>query len=144
MRKNWQYAVCANPRASLKDQTGYRNGLALVAFEPALPAGGKLCLEFREVSPTVVDHDHLAVDDRLAGYRKGAGNFREAFGPVEPVTGIDFLPASVEMHLNPVTVVLDFVKPLFALRRAGLQRMTGLSQSMSALSGFPDMRQASH
>ena len=36
--------------------------------------------------------------------------------------GVDLLASSVEMHLDAVAVVFDFVKPLFALRRLGLQR----------------------
>ena len=46
----------------------------------------------------------------------------EALGPVQPVAGEDLLPSAVEMDLDAVAVVLDFMKPLLALRRLGLQR----------------------
>jgi hypothetical protein len=68
-----------------------------------------------------MDHHHFAVDDRFAWNSERAGNFRKALGPVQPVAGKDLFPASVEMDLNAVTVVLDLVDPLLALRRFGLQ-----------------------
>src|SRR4051794_19607889 len=67
------------------------------------------------------DHD-LSVDDGFARYRQCAGNLCEAFSPVQPITGEDLLPAPAKVDLDAVAVELDFVKPLLALRRFGLQR----------------------
>ena len=66
--------------------------------------------------------DHLTVNDGLAADIEGAGNCGEPFGPIQPVTGEDLLPAAVDMDLDAVAVELDFMKPLLALRGFGLQR----------------------
>ena len=93
-----------------------------VVDEPALPACGKLCLEFGEVGAALMDDHHLAVDDGFAWYGERAGNLGEALGPVQPVAGEDLLSSAVEMDLDAIAVVLDFMKPLVALGRLGLQR----------------------
>jgi hypothetical protein len=86
-----------------------------------LSADGKLWLEFREIGPPLVDHDHLTIDDGFAWYGKRAGNLGEAFGPIQPVASVNFLPAAVEMNLNAISIEFDFMKPLLALGRFGLQ-----------------------
>ena len=93
-----------------------------VVDQPTLPARGQLCLEFGEVGASFMDDHHLAVDDGFARYGERAGNLGEALGPVQPVAGEDLLSSAVEMDLDAVAVVLDFMKPLVALGRFGLQR----------------------
>ena len=66
------------------------------------------------------DH-HFSVDDGLAWDGERTGNLSEPFSPVQPVAGEDLLPTPVEMDLHAVAVVLDFMKPLVALGRLGLQ-----------------------
>jgi hypothetical protein len=64
---------------------------------------------------------YLSVDDGFAGDVENAGNCREAFGPVQPVAGVNFLTTTVDVHLNAVAVVFDFVKPWSPFGRLGLQ-----------------------
>jgi hypothetical protein len=68
-----------------------------------------------------MDNDHLPIDDRFTGYGESADNLGKAFGPIQPVAGVNFRPATVEVHLKPIAVVLDFVKPLLAIRRSTLR-----------------------
>ena len=63
-----------------------------------------------------MDDHHFAIDDGFARNGERAGNLGEALGPVQPVAGEDLLPSAVEMDLDAVAVVLDFMKPLVALR----------------------------
>ena len=93
-----------------------------VVDEPALPACGQLRLEFGEVGTPFMDDHYLAVDDGFAWNSERTGNLGEALGPIQSVAGEDLLPAAVEVDLNAVAVVLDFMKPLLALGRPGLQR----------------------
>ena len=67
-----------------------------------------------------MDDHHLAIDDGFPWYGERAGNFGKAFGPIQPVAGEYFLSPSVEMDLDAIAVVLDFVKPLVGLGRPGL------------------------
>src|SRR5687768_12598286 len=68
-----------------------------------------------------MDDDHFPIDDRLAGKIEGTGNHRKALRPVQPVAGVDLLAAAVDVNLDAVTVELDLMKRLVALRRLGLQ-----------------------
>jgi hypothetical protein len=52
---------------------------------------------------------------------KCAGNHREPFGPVQPVSSVDLLPVAVDVDLDAVAVELDLMKPLLALGSLGLQ-----------------------
>jgi len=77
-----------------------------------------------------MDDHYLAVDDGFAWYGECAGNLGKALGPIQPVAGEHLLSPPVEMDLDAIAVVLDFVKPLLALRRSGLQRCKlGVAQS---------------
>ena len=67
-------------------------------------------------------YHNFPIDDGFAWNGQRAGNLREALGPVQAVAGEHFLSSPVEMDLNAVAVVLDFMKPQVALRRLGLQR----------------------
>jgi hypothetical protein len=49
------------------------------------------------------------------GIFKGAGKGPDPLGPVQPVTGLDLLPPAVDLDLNPVAVVPDFMKSLAPL-----------------------------
>src|SRR3984885_1952448 len=93
-----------------------------VVDQPVLSASSEFGLKFGEVGAALVDDDHFAVEDRLAGDVKRAGDHGEALRPVQPVAGEYTLFSLVQMNLNPVTVELDFVEPLVAGRRLGLQR----------------------
>ena len=93
-----------------------------VVDEPALPARGEFCLEFGKVGASLMDDHHLAVDDGFAWNGERAGNLGKALGPVQPVAGEHLLSSAVEMDLDAIAVVLDFMKPLLALGRLGLQR----------------------
>jgi len=68
-----------------------------------------------------MDDHHLPIDDGFARNGQSAGDLREALGPVQSIAGEDFLPSSAEMDLNAIAVVLDFMEPLLALGRFGLQ-----------------------
>ena len=46
---------------------------------------------------------------------------REALGPVEPVASVDLLSTTVDVNLDTITVVFNFVNPLLSLRRFSLQ-----------------------
>ena len=92
-----------------------------VVDQPVLSASSKLGLKLGEVGAALVDDDHFAVEDRLPGNIQRAGDHGEALRPVQPVAGEYPLFSLVQMNLDPVTVELDFVKPLVAGRRLGLQ-----------------------
>jgi hypothetical protein len=68
-----------------------------------------------------VDDHYLTVDDCFALNSQRTGNLGEPLGPIQPRAGKDLLPTPVEMDLNAVAVVLDFMKPLAARRGLGLQ-----------------------
>jgi hypothetical protein len=67
-----------------------------------------------------VDHHHFTVDDRLTGDIEGPGNQGGAFRPLQTIAGIDLLLSSVQMDLDAVAVVFDFMQPLSAHGRFGL------------------------
>ena len=92
-----------------------------VVNEAALSARCQFGLQFREVGAALMNDHNLPIDDGLARNRKGAGNLREALGPVETVASEHLLATAVQMYLDPVAVVFDFVNPLFAPGRFGLQ-----------------------
>ena len=69
-----------------------------------------------------MDDHHFAVDDGFARYGERSGNLGEALGPIQPVAGEHLLSSAVEMDLDAIAVVLDFMKPQLALGRPGLQR----------------------
>jgi hypothetical protein len=56
------------------------------------------------------------------GMVERAGNLGKALGPIQPVAGEDLLSSVVEMDLDAIAIVLDFMKPLVARGRLGLQR----------------------
>ena len=93
-----------------------------VVDKTILLARGEFGLKFGEIRPPLVDDDHFAVEDRLTGNIQRAGDHGEALRPVQPVAGEYPLSSLVQMNLDPVTVELDFMEPLVAGRRAGLQR----------------------
>jgi hypothetical protein len=84
--------------------------------QPTLPASSKLGLKLGEVGTAFMDDHNLTVDDGLSGDSEGTGNLGETFGPVETTTGEGLLAIVVQMNLDPITVVFDFVDPLLALR----------------------------
>src|SRR4051794_3459281 len=67
------------------------------------------------------DYD-FAVENRLAFQSKGAGDGRETFRPVVAIAGKYFSLALIDVSLDPVSVVLDFVNPPIALWGSGFQR----------------------
>ena len=90
--------------------------------QPALPARGEFRLEFGKVGATLMYDHHLTVDDGFAWYGERAGYLGKALGPIQPVAGEHLLSSTVEMDLYAIAVVLDFMKPLVAFGRPGLQR----------------------
>jgi hypothetical protein len=107
----WQLAEIAIPPEEIKG----------VINQPTMPARSQLCLKLREVGAALVDDHHLAIDDGFARDSESACDLGEAFGPVQPIAGEDLLASAVEMHLNAIAVVLDFMEPQVAFRRFGLQ-----------------------
>ena len=100
-----------------------------VKDQPVLPARRQLRLQFGEVGSALMGDHHFSVDDGLAGNIEGAGNGGEPLGPVQPVSGVDLLPAAVDVDLDAVAVELDLMKPLLALGSLGLQcRKLGLNE----------------
>jgi hypothetical protein len=93
-----------------------------VVDQPVLSARRQRCLQFGKVRTALVNDDYLSVDDGFAGDVQRGSDCGEALGLVQPAAGIDLLASLFEVHLDAVAVVFDFVKPLFALRRLGLQR----------------------
>ena len=83
-----------------------------------LSACGKLGLKCGKVGAAFMDYDNLSVDDGLTRNIEGASNRRKPFGPVQPGAGVDLLPCTVYVNLHAIAVVLDFMEPLVALRRA--------------------------
>ena len=69
-----------------------------------------------------MDNHHLAIDDGFARYGERAGNLGKALRPIQPVACEYLLSSAVEMDLDAIAVVLDFMKPLVALGRPGFQR----------------------
>lgn len=102
-----------------------------VEHHPVLPAVGEFGLEFGKVGPAILDHDYFAVENHaFDGNRECVCDQREAFGPVQAIAGVDRDPALVEMDLDPVAVVFDFMKSLVAFGRLGFQRRElGLDES---------------
>src|SRR6478735_5639017 len=80
--------------------------------EAVLVASTEVRLKFGEVGALFVDDDHLAVDDRLTRDVEGAGNDREPVDPVMAVAGEGLAVLAVEVELDAVAVVFDFVNPL--------------------------------
>jgi hypothetical protein len=80
---------------------------------PCLPAASSACSS--EKTPFVDDH-YLTVDDGFALDSQRTSNLGEALGPIQSRPGEDLLPAPVEMDLNAVAIVLDFMKPARPIR----------------------------
>jgi hypothetical protein len=100
-----------------------------VVDQPILPARGEFGLEFGEVGPAFMDDDHLPINDGLAGYIEGAGNGGKTLGPIEAVPRKHAFFAGVDMQLDAVAVIFDFVNPLLALGSLALQgRKLGLNE----------------
>ena len=93
-----------------------------VVDQPVLSARSEFGLEFGEVRATLLDDDHFAVEDRLTGDVQRASDHGEALRPVQPLAGEYPLLSLVQMNLDPVTIELNFMEPLVAGRRLGLQR----------------------
>jgi hypothetical protein len=93
-----------------------------VVDKTILLARSEFGLEFGEIRPSLVDDDHFAVEDRQTRNIQRVGDHGEALRPVQPVAGEYPLFSLVQMNLDPVTVELDFMEPLVAGRRLGLQR----------------------
>ena len=67
-------------------------------------------------------HDYdFTVDDCLTREVERTGYQGEALGPVEPIAGVGLLLARVDVELDPIAVILDFVKPLVSRGSLGLQ-----------------------
>jgi hypothetical protein len=60
-----------------------------------------------------VNDYHFPVDDRLTGNIKGARSLGKPFRPFQPVASVDLPLPVVQVDLDSVAVVLDFIKPLF-------------------------------
>ena len=86
-----------------------------VVDQPILPARGEFGLEFGEVGPAFMDNDHLPINDGLAGDIEGAGYGGKTLGPVEAVPRKHAFFSGVDMELDAVAVVFDFVNPLCPL-----------------------------
>jgi hypothetical protein len=91
-----------------------------VVDEPTLPAGGKLGLKFGKVGTSLMDDHYLAVDDGFAWYGERAGNLGKALGPIKAVAGEHLLSPAVEVDLDAIAIVLDFMKPLLPPGGLGL------------------------
>jgi hypothetical protein len=80
-----------------------------------LPPGCKRSLEFGEVRPAVLHSDDFAVEDGPIDRDVERGRNRgETLRPVEPRPRADRHPTLVEMDLQAIAVVLDFVEPVVA------------------------------
>ena len=55
------------------------------------------------------------------GMSSAPASYREPVGPVQPIAGEDLLSSAVEVDLDAVAIVLDFMKPLVALGSLRLQ-----------------------
>jgi hypothetical protein len=65
-----------------------------------------------------VNDDNLAIEDGPL-YRdiEAFCNEREAIGPIVPVAGKDCNPTLVQVNLDTIAVILDFMDPLVPDRR---------------------------
>jgi len=77
-------------------------------------------LEFGKVGASLMDDHHLAVDDGFAWYGERAGNLGKALGPIKAVAGEHLLSPAVEVDLDAIAIVLDFMKPLLPPGGLGL------------------------
>jgi hypothetical protein len=80
--------------------------------EAVLVASTQVGLKFGEVGALLMDDDDLAVDDRLPFDGEGAGNDREPVDPVMAVAGEGLTIVAVDVELDAIAVVFDFVNPL--------------------------------
>src|SRR3954451_21075701 len=89
--------------------------------EAVLVASTKVRLKFGEVGALFVDDDHLPVHDGLTRDVEGPGNARKPVDPVVAVPGEGLTVVAVDVELDAVAVVFDFVNPLSPRRRFHLQ-----------------------
>jgi len=70
-------------------------------------------LEFGEVRPAVLHDNDFAIEDRPTDRDVERGrDRRETLRPVEPRPRADRHPTLVEMDLQAIAIVLDFVEPV--------------------------------
>src|SRR3954454_18095968 len=84
--------------------------------EAVLVASAEVCLKFGEVGALFVDDYHLTIDNGLPLDVEGARNDREPVDPVMAVAGEGLPVVAVDVELDAVAVVFDFVNPLSARR----------------------------
>jgi hypothetical protein len=94
-------------RASRRSKPSRKRRSIGVESQRLLPPGCKRGLEFGEVRPAVLHGDDFAVEDGERGRNRG-----ETLRPVEPRPRGDRHPTLVEMDLQAIAVVLDFVEPV--------------------------------
>jgi hypothetical protein len=78
-------------------------------------------LKFGEVGSLFVDDDYFPVHDNLTWDVESACNDREPVDPVVAITGKSLAVVAVDMKLDAVAVVFDFVNPLSPRRRFHLR-----------------------
>lgn len=59
-----------------------------------------------------MNNHHLPVSNGLSREIEGAGNRGKTLGPVQPVASEDLLLCSVDVDLDAVAVIFNFMKPL--------------------------------
>ena len=92
-----------------------------IEYNSVLTPAGEVSLEFGEVGPTLMDDDRFTIKDRLALLCEGAGDVGESFRPGMAVAGEKFGIAPIDMGLEPIAVVFDFVNPLLTRRSLALK-----------------------
>ncbi|GGI33006.1 hypothetical protein GCM10010987_72240 [Bradyrhizobium guangdongense] len=82
---------------------------------PALPLCPTKCAPFVSVD---AEHDGLTVDVELllAIAQRGLGNLRKAVGAVMAIPGYEPHGAAVALDAQAITIVLDLVEPVGAVR----------------------------
>src|SRR4051794_39931658 len=89
--------------------------------QPVLVASAEVRLEFGEVGSLFMNDDHLPVDDRLTRDVESSGNDGEPVDPVMAVTCKGLTIVAIDVELDAVAVVFDFMNPLSPRRSFHLQ-----------------------